>query len=88
MQSLGEKEERKRASLQALKLQGASPQALSQGLKLETRVVQFQNQGSRGQAKVPKLRGTSNKDKSIFCMFNMKRNLVRREPHRVNFSEL
>ena len=55
MQSLGEKEERKRASLQALKLQGTSPQALNQGVKLQARVIQFQDQGSRVQAEVPKL---------------------------------
>ena len=87
MQSLGEKEERKRASLQALKLQGASPQALDQGVKLQARVIQFQDQGSRVQAEVPKLRGTGNKNKSIFWMFNMKRNLMRREPHRVTVSK-
>ena len=78
MQSLGKKEERKRASLQALKLQSTSPQALGQGGKLQARVIQFQDQGTRVQAKVPKLQGTSNKDKGIFFMFNMKRNLVRR----------
>ena len=72
MQSSGKKEERKRASLQALKLQSASPQALNQGVKLQARVIQFQDQGSRVQAEVPKLPGTGNKDKSIFFMFNMK----------------
>ena len=56
--------------------------------KLQARVIQFQDQGARVQAKVPKLQGTSTKDKGIFWMSNMKRNLVRRKPHRVNFSEL
>jgi len=78
MQSLGEKEERKRPSLQALKLQGASPQALNQGVKLQARVIQFQDQGSRVQAIVSKLQGTSNKNKSIFFMFSMKCYLMRR----------
>ena len=66
----------KRASLQALKLQGASPQALSQGVKLQARVIQFQDQGSRVQAIVSKLQGTSNKDKGIFFMLSMKCYLV------------
>ena len=81
-------EERKRPSLQALKLQGASPQALNQGVKLQTRVVQFQDQGSRVQAEVSKLLWTGNKDKGIFFMSYMKWNLVRREPHRVCFCML
>jgi len=88
MQKCASSLELKRPSLQALKHKSASPQALSPGLKLQARVIQFQDQGARVQAKVPKLRGTGNKDKGIFWMFNMKRNLVRRKPHRVNFSEL
>jgi len=88
MQKCASSLELKRPSLQALKLQSTSPQALNQGVKLQARVIQFQDQGTRVQAKVPKLLGTGNKDKGIFWMFNMKRNLVRRKPHRVNFSEL
>jgi len=83
MQKCASSLEPKRPSLQALKLQGTSPQALNQGVKLQARVIQFQDQGARVQAKVSKLLGTGNKDKGIFFMFNMKRNLVRRKPHRV-----
>ena len=78
MQSLGGKEERKRPSLQALEMKSASPQALSQGVKLQARVIQFQDQGSRVQAIVSKLQGTSNKNKGIFFMLSMKCYLMRR----------
>jgi len=72
MQKCASSLELKRPSLQALKLQSTSPQALNQGFKLQTRMIQFQDQGTRVQAEVPKLRGTGNKDKSIFWMFHMK----------------
>ena len=72
MRKLARAQAAKLTSLQALKLQGASPQAPGQGVKLQARVIQFQDQGARVQAKVPKLQGTSNKDKGIFFMSYMK----------------
>ncbi len=73
MQKCASSLEPKRSSrLQALKHKSASSQALSPGLKLQARMIQFQDLGTRVQAEVPKLRGTGNKDKGIFLMFNMK----------------
>ena len=72
MQKCASSLERKRSSLQALKQQGTSPQALSQGIKLQARMIQFQDLGSRVQAEVSKLGGTGNKDKGIFFMSYMK----------------
>ena len=78
MQKCASSLELKRPSLQALKHKSTSPQAFLQGFKLQARVHKLQDPGTRVQAKVPKLQGTSNKDKGIFWMFHMKRNLVRR----------
>ena len=66
----------KRANSQALKLQAASLQALSQRLKLQARVHKLQNLRARVQAHKPTLRGASNKDKGILCMFNVESYLV------------
>ena len=67
------KEKRAQArKLTSSQMKSASLQALNQGVKLQARVIQFQDQGSRVQAKVSKLPGTGNKDKSIFFMSTMK----------------
>ena len=71
------KEMRKIRRAQALKLTSsqasgrkpASPELRGQA---QARVIQFQDQGARVQAKVPKLRGTGNKDKGIFWISYMK----------------
>ena len=63
-------------SLQALKLQAASVPTSAQGFKLQARVNKLQDLRARVQAAGPKLRGASNKDKSIFCMLHVEANLV------------
>jgi hypothetical protein len=65
------------ASLQALKLEATSLPSLSQRLKLQARVHKLQDLMTRVQAHKPTVRGASNKDKSIFRMFNVKGYLVR-----------
>ena len=67
---------RKGASLQAFKLEATSRPAQSQGFKLQARVHKLQDLRARVQAAGPKLRGASNKDKSIFCMLHVEANLV------------
>ena len=73
MQSSG----RKRARLQALKLQATSIPTSAQGLKLQARVNKLQDRRARVQAKRPKLRGTSYKHKGIGFMFHVEGHLVR-----------
>ena len=70
-------------------LKPTSPQAklrrkLSHKLRLkrDPRINELPNLGTGVESKVPKLQGTSYQYKSIFFMLKMKRNLVRREPHR------
>ena len=72
-------------SLQAFKQPDAGLEATSQGLKPQAWVNKLQDPGTGIESTVPKLQGTSNQDKSIFFMLNMKRNLVRREPHKIGF---
>ena len=57
--------------LQALKQRDAGIEAASQGFKLQAQVYKRQDPGTRIESEVPKLRGTSNQDKSIFFMLNM-----------------
>ena len=67
---------KKCASLQALKLEATSLPSLSQGFKLQARSHKLQDLMTRVQAHKPTVRGTSNKDKSILCMFNVEGYLV------------
>ena len=67
---------KKCASLQALKLEATSLPSLSQGFKLQARSHKLQDLMTRVQAHKPTVRGASNKDKSIFCMFHVKGYLV------------
>ena len=64
------------ASLQALKLQAASVPTSAQGFKLQARVNKLQDLMTRVQAAGPKLRGASDKNKSILSVFNMEGYLV------------
>jgi hypothetical protein len=64
------------ASLQALKLQATSIPTSAQGFKLQARVNKLKDPSARVQAAGPKLRGASNKNKSILCMFNVESYLV------------
>ena len=78
MQSLGSKVVLPRTSknLQALKLQAHKLPTSAQGFKLQARVHKLQDLRARVQAAGPKLRGASDKDKSIFCMLHVEANLV------------
>ena len=73
------------ASLQAFKQPDAGIEATSQGFKLQAWVYKLTNPGAGIKAEVPKLRGTGNKDKSIFFVLNVEWYLVRREPHKIGF---
>ena len=72
MQSSG----RRRARLQALKLQATSIPTSAQGLKLQARVHKLQDLMTRVQAHKPTIRGASNKDKGILWMLHVEANLV------------
>ena len=65
MQSSGSNVGCKRPSLQALKLQATSAQALNQGFKLQAQVHKLQDPRARVQAYLPLVRGTSNQNKCI-----------------------
>ena len=67
---------RKRARLQALKLQATSIPTSAQGLKLQARVHKLQDLMTRVQAHKPTVRGASDKNKSILSVFNMEGYLV------------
>ena len=67
---------KKCASSQALKLEAASLPTPAQGFKLQARAHKLQNLMTRVQAHKPSVRGTSNEDKSIFCMFHVEGYLV------------
>ena len=72
MQSSG----RRRARLQALKLQATSIPTSAQGLKLQARVNKLKDLMTRVQANKPTVQGTSNEDKGILRMFHVEANLV------------
>ena len=67
---------RKRARLQALKLQATSIPTSAQGLKLQARVNKLQDLMTRVQAHKPTSRGASNQDKGILRVFHVKGYLV------------
>ncbi len=67
-QSGGKNLERKRASLQALKLQANRTPTPNQGFKLQAQAHKLQDPWTRVQAHKPTIRGTGNKDKGIFFM--------------------
>ena len=64
------------ASLQALKLQAASIPTSAQGFKLQARVNKLKDLMTRVQANKPTVQGTSNEDKGILFVFNVKGYLV------------
>ena len=72
MQSSG----RRRARLQALKLQATSIPTSAQGFKLQARVNKLKDLMTRVQAHKPTVQGASNEDKGIFCMLHVEANLV------------
>ena len=65
------------ASLQALKLQATSIPTSAQGFKLQARVHKLQDLMTRVQAHKPTVQGASDKNKCIFCVFNVEGYLVR-----------
>ena len=67
---------RKRARLQALKLQATSIPTSAQGFKLQARVNKLQDLMTRVQAHKPTSRGASNQDKGILWVFHVKGYLV------------
>ena len=67
---------KKRTSSQALKLQATSIPTSAQGFKLQARVHKLQDLMTRVQAHKPTVRGTSNKDKSIFSVLHVEGYLV------------
>ena len=67
---------RKRARLQALKLQATSIPTSAQGFKLQARVNKLKDLMTRVQAHKPTVRGASNKDKGILWMLHVEANLV------------
>ena len=93
MQSYGSTVENKSASyklatLQALKLQAASLPTFPQRRKLQARVHKLQDPSTRGQADLPLVQGTSNKNKCIQIMFHVKANLMGGKDNFVTFCYL